>query len=73
MAKAYTIKAVEFETKSTLSGAALPYAGGISLSDKEMQELNTDRALPQFTKGMTDNFLPVAPIGPETEEEFGPT
>ena len=63
MAKAYTVKAIEFETKATLSGAALPYSGGISLNDKEMQELNTDRVEPVFSKGMDDNSIPVASGG----------
>lgn len=55
MAKAYTVKAMEFELKSAEFGAAMPYCGGISLSDKQLQELNTDRTLPIFTKGMMDN------------------
>lgn len=54
MAKAYTVKAIEFEYKSVLIGSAIPYAGGISISDKQMQDINEDRVLPVFTKGMMD-------------------
>ena len=71
MAKAYTVKAIEFENKSALFGAAMPYAGGISLNDKQMQDMNTDRVLPVFTKGMDDNSLP-EPVGAnETIENNG--
>lgn len=70
MAKAYTIKAIEFELKAALFGAAMPYCGGISLSDKQLQEMNTDRTLPQFTKGMMDNTWPVPSGDNETEESM---
>src|SRR2546425_151072 len=52
MAKAYTVKSLEFDNKSALFGAAMPYAGGISLTDKQTQDLNSDRVLPQFNLGM---------------------
>lgn len=71
MAKAYTLKASEFETKAVLNGAAMPYAGGISLSDKQTQDLNTDRVQPQFTIGIMDSSLPVNSGPNETIEEFG--
>lgn len=71
LAKAYTLKANEFETKSILIGAAMPYAGGISLSDKQMQDLNTDRVQPIFTIGIMDSSLPVNAGPNETIEEFG--
>lgn len=35
--------------------AALPYAGGISISDREIDETDTDRVRPGFTTGMLDN------------------
>jgi hypothetical protein len=72
LAKAYTLKSIEFETKATLSGAATPYAGGISLSDKQLQDLNQDRVQPAFTKGMDDNTLPDgSDSSNETVESFG--
>lgn len=71
MAKAYSLKAVEFEVKSSLMGAGMPYAGGISLSDKQIQDMNTDRVFPSFTKGMMDDHEPVSSGGVETQEEFG--
>ena len=66
MAKAYSVKALEFDVKASYS--AMPYAGGISLSDKMMQDLNTDRVQPQFTIGIMDNYSPEAVGGNETEE-----
>lgn len=54
MAKAYTAKAIDFEFKSTIVGGAIPYAGGISVSDKMLNDMNEDRVLPIFTKGMMD-------------------
>lgn len=60
MAKAYTLKAFEFEAKSTI---VMPYAGGISTNDKLMQDLNNDRVVPMFTKGMMDSDLPDSQSG----------
>lgn len=57
MAKAYAAKAIEFENKSALNGSSLPYAGGISISDKQMQIMNEDRVQPMFERGMFDDFL----------------
>lgn len=54
MAKAYTAKATEFEFKSAITGGAIPYAGGISISDKLLNDMDEDRVLPTFTKGMHD-------------------
>lgn len=70
MSKAYTLKSIEFEVKSTLSGYAVPYAGGISLIDKQMQDLNADRVTPTFTKGIMDNAEPEASSGAQTLEQF---
>lgn len=67
LAKAYTIKANEFELKSTF--VSIPYAGGISLSDKQMQDLQNDRVQPEFIKGMTDNTIPVPSVG-RTNTDF---
>lgn len=67
LAKAYGVKAAEFESKAAMSGAGLPYSGGISVTDKLAQERNTDRVSPQFQVGMDDNeFLPVGPAGNES-------
>jgi hypothetical protein len=63
MAKAYGVKAREFEDKAAMAGAGLPYAGGISIVDKLNQEQNQDRVQPQFQIGMEDNLLPVTPAG----------
>jgi hypothetical protein len=72
MAKAYGIKAAEYESKVASSGAALPHAGGISIADKIQQEQNTDRVQPQFQVGMDDNdFMPVGPAGNESSSSRG--
>lgn len=67
LAKAYGVKAAEFESKAAMSGAGGPYAGGISVADKIQQEQNGDRVQPQFQIGMEDNdFMPVGPAGNES-------
>jgi hypothetical protein len=67
MAKAYGLKAIEFENKAAKLGAAKAYSGGTSLSDMQIQELNNDRVAPQFAIGITDNLnMPVGPSGVET-------
>lgn len=74
LAKAYGIKAAEFEGKAAMSGAGLPYAGGISVADKRNQQQNPDRVTPQFQVGMDDNdFMPVGPAGNETGTASGET
>jgi hypothetical protein len=67
MAKAYGIKAAEFEAKAAAGGAGLPYAGGISVADKINQEQNSDRVEPQFQIGMDDDFYPIGPGGNESD------
>lgn len=58
MAIAYARKAVEFDYKATLTGSSgLPYAGGISISDMQMREMNADRVEPVFTRGMMDDSV----------------
>jgi hypothetical protein len=71
VAKAYTAKALDFEAKAAMGGAGLPYAGGISISDKLRQEQNEDRVSPQFQIGMDDDFLPVGPAGNESSSAPG--
>lgn len=61
--KAFAARAQAFESQAANSGAGLPYAGGISQSDKDSQVENTDRVQPQFVLGADDNFIPVAPVG----------
>lgn len=64
---AYSKRALELDQRANLVGGGAPYAGGISISDKQSQESNADRVPPQFNIGMFDNWLPVAPTGNETE------
>lgn len=71
MAKAYAVKVREFESKAAAGGSGLPYAGGISESDKGGREDDDDRVSPQFQLGMMDNFLPVAPSGNESSTPDG--
>lgn len=72
-ASAYSRRADEYERKGMLRspGAAQIYAGGISVSDKQTQELDTDRVSPQFNIGMSDNLLiPTGPVGNETPDSL---
>jgi hypothetical protein len=71
LAKAYGVKAAEFEQKAATSGGNLPYAGGISIADKTAQEQDSDRVSPQFQIGMQDDFLPVPPAGNESDVSSG--
>jgi hypothetical protein len=64
-AKAYSIRASEYDVKASVRGGAMPYAGGISIADKIGNEADTDRVQPQFSIQMDDNYLPVAPVGNE--------
>lgn len=64
-AKAYAARATDFETRSAALGGAMPYAGGLSLADKDNQLEDSDRVEPQFTIGLEDNYLPVSPAGNE--------
>lgn len=69
MAKGYIARAALFNAKAAMGGAGLPYAGGLSAADMLNALSNDDRVEPQFTIGITDNLLPVAPAGGETEEQ----
>ena len=70
-AKAYGRLALRYEQKVALT-SVMPYAGGISLTDMQMQELDTDRVPPQFAIGFMDAMLPVPPAGNwQTEENVG--
>lgn len=64
-ARNYEMRATQYDRMASVAGGALPYAGGISVSDKQAAEQDTDRMAPQFQIGMEDNFIPVAPAGNE--------
>jgi hypothetical protein len=70
-ATAYLRMAAQFDNLSIARGGALPYAGGISVTDKQNAELDTDRVQPQYDLGMQDNFIPEGPIGNETQTGTG--
>jgi hypothetical protein len=69
LSKQYIARASEFDAKAAQGGAGVPYAGGISIADKQQQELNGDRVDPQFVLGMDDNLLPFPSAGNETEDQ----
>lgn len=73
LSKAYLRMAVGFDQKAARGGSGMPYAGGLSVSDKVAQQQDTDRVSPQFNIGMEDNLdMPIGPAGNETEEPQTP-
>jgi hypothetical protein len=66
MAKQYLQQAAYLDSKAAELGAGLPYCGGISVTDKQVQEMTADRVEPNFTIGMMDNSSPIPSSGPET-------
>jgi hypothetical protein len=72
--KAFAARAMELDQRAKLTGKGLPYAGGISISDKQTQNQDSDRVVPQFMVGLTDNWIPVAPIDNQlsTDEPASP-
>lgn len=67
ISKQYLAMAMEYEKQSKATGAgALPYAGGISRTDKINVQQDSDRVTPQFNIGMQDNRIPLSQIGNET-------
>lgn len=60
--RAYATRADELEQKGRSRGKGVGYAGGISRIDRDLRSQDTDRVVPQFMLGLTDNWLPVAPI-----------
>ena len=58
--------AIQFEQQASIASGAMPYAGGISVSDKNAQVSDSDRVSPCFNIGMTDDFYPIGPAGNET-------
>lgn len=73
-ATAYARRAADYEARAIARSGAMPYAGGLSIADKVLNEQNPDRVQPQFTTSMDDNYIPVAPAAnegtplPSTEE-----
>jgi hypothetical protein len=67
MAKGYIARAALFNARAAAMGAGVPYAGALSITDMLNQLNNPDRVEPQFTIGMQDDLLPVAPAGGESE------
>ena len=47
----------------------VPYAGGISVSDKQAAEGDTDRVAPQFNIGMDDNQVLGGPLPNESADQ----
>ncbi len=63
--KNYGARAYDLEQRGLMIGTT-PYAGGISITDKTNQVLDTDRVPPQFNLMMDDNFLPTGMVGNQT-------
>jgi hypothetical protein len=63
--RAYAARAAQFDNLAVSRGGAMPFAGGISIADKIMQECDPDRVSPQFQIGMEDNYLPAGIAGNE--------
>lgn len=71
LSKAFALRAAGFENQAANSGSGLPYAGGISQSDKETQLEDPDRVSPQFALNDDDNYFPVAPASDNTPARGG--
>lgn len=63
--RAFAARAEELDQRARIAGSGLPYAGGISRMDKQLQNQNSDRVVPQFMIGLTDAWLPVGPVDNE--------
>lgn len=59
--KAFMLLALDFQQRGLIS--SVPYAGGISVDDKQAQVDDTDRVSPQFLLMMFDDLLPESPVG----------
>jgi hypothetical protein len=55
VSKRYSELATELEDSDMVSIVPTPYAGGISISDKDSVEEDSDRVNPSFHRGMHDN------------------
>lgn len=69
--RSYAAMAARFENFAIARSGALPYAGGISIADKQRAEQDTDRVPPSFQIGMDDNALPIPDAGNEPQS-FAP-
>lgn len=72
-ARNYGQRALQYETQAQVRSGGMPYAGGISISDKQQVENDADRVTPQFNIGQDDNTLPFGPMGNEVESEVNDT
>lgn len=71
MARAYAALAARLDAKASARGSGLPYAGGISISDKQRQEGDSDRVDPQFVIGGVDDLIPIPSSG-SSRPDTGP-
>lgn len=55
-AKSFTAQAAALRARGLMTGV-LPYVGGISVSDKLVDQQDTDVVVPGFRRGMDDNPL----------------
>ena len=68
LAKAYALRALQFDAQAAMAGAGLPYAGGISVTDKQLNENDPDRVSPEFSRGMFDSNLPLGQLAVEAPD-----
>jgi len=63
----YRQMALQYLQSADGAGGGVGWASGILTTQKRTQEANTNRVQPQFVLGMTDNYIPEAPVGNETQ------
>ena len=61
ISKSFAARANALDQKAIIFGSAMPYAGGISVTDKQNQVEDADRVPTNFNIGMDDNRLPIGP------------
>jgi len=60
IAKGYKDLLSQIRQQATIyGGLCTPYAGGISIADKQIDQINPDLVQPSFSKGMNDNPTPL--------------
>ncbi len=57
ISKNYLDMSARLRRQSSVNGAA-PYAGAMTITDKDAQEMNPNRVAPFFKRGMNDNRTP---------------
>lgn len=67
--KAAGFRALALTLRRRQTVTAIPYAGGITVTDKQAQELDTDRVLPAFSRDMMTNPQGNSVIEPQIREE----